>query len=56
MKNHQINFSFYYNILIKLVLKITDIHTDDGDLEDVFVELTKKLALRLKLSNIIIWN
>ena len=25
----------------KIGVKITDIHTDDGDLEDVFVELTK---------------
>ena len=28
----------YFN---KIGVKITDIHTDDGDLEDVFVELTK---------------
>ena len=28
-------------VLRQLVLKIEDISTDDGDLEDVFVQLTK---------------
>ena len=41
MKN-SLNFSEIINHLAKNNIKILDIETEDGDLEDVFVKLTNK--------------
>ena len=37
----KLNISNLINFIIKQNIKILDISTDDGDLEDVFVRLTK---------------
>ena len=41
MKKSKINIDQIINYLIAQNIKIFDITTDDGDLEDVFLRLTK---------------
>ena len=40
-KKNSLDFTEIINYLNKNSIKIEDISTDDGDLEDVFVQLTK---------------
>ena len=41
MKKRSINFEHLINYLKEKNLKILDISIDEGDLEDVFIQLTK---------------
>ena len=48
-EKNAVNFDEIINFLNLNTVKIKDISTDDGDLEDVFVQLTKHQILMKKM-------